>query len=271
MATAAKVFRSRRVNYLVLSNTEGSILYGVLVTKFRLDQLHWALLYADGRTMIFGWQPPEQPDAFRGVALDLGRLAFGPVPEDRRAPRQGPQWPHEPRDFWQNYWWGLPERPLAASEGRFYLIDHQLHKGPWLGLVTSLWRLDRWLAPAGTAAVIPGSVSLPAALAAYFKEPRQRFMQRGKDNRPFLVGVDSGPPADPVLAVRAGRRAVATSPEDASSYLLVADAYHSLWEDQEQAARVNRRARRAAVISGDEAGGSMLDRQALRQIQFATA
>ena len=54
--------------------------------------------------------------------------------------------PSEPLDFWQRYWLGPPERPLAASEGRFYLQSFEMAAQPWFALMLNSWRVDRWLA-----------------------------------------------------------------------------------------------------------------------------
>src|SRR5262249_2818627 len=49
-----------------------------------------------------------------------------------------------------------------------------------------------------------------------------------------LVPQEMGPPAAPVLAVRAARRAMASNPQDPNAYKLLADAYDYLWKSQER-------------------------------------
>jgi tetratricopeptide (TPR) repeat protein len=70
-------------------------------------------------------------------------------------------------------------------------------------------------------------------------------------NQLFLVQ-DTGPSAALVLAVRAGRRAVAANPEDANAYRELGLAYRRLWENQEVLSHYSRL-------------------QQLRQIQAVTA
>jgi tetratricopeptide (TPR) repeat protein len=48
-----------------------------------------------------------------------------------------------------------------------------------------------------------------------------------------MAGKDFGPPAAPLLAVRAARRAVLESSNSASAYFRLATAYRALWQEQE--------------------------------------
>jgi hypothetical protein len=252
-----EIFQNHKINFVVLKTTDADIVQGALFAKLWRDSRNWPLLYADGRTMVFGWRAPGQPDLFRGQAVDFNKLAFGKVPENRQAPSRAPDPPQGPRGFWLTYWLGPPERPLAASEGRFYVQDFDLAGQAWFDLIQSWKRLDpwpdRWLGPVGLAAVIPGSVSGPAALATAVAEPR-------------LFLVDNGPPGDPVMAVRAARRAIAASPDESSNYLLLAAGYQTLWARQEQ-----RWLRRPPGGPESLRAVNVLDRQTLRQIQVTAA
>src|SRR5262249_9101596 len=98
-----------------------------IANRLTLEPLRWVRLYADGRTAVFGWRDPQQQrDPFRGLEPDYDRMAFGKVPEARRAPPQAPVPPDGPPNLWQRYAAGRPPPPLAASEARSYFIDYAL-------------------------------------------------------------------------------------------------------------------------------------------------
>jgi tetratricopeptide (TPR) repeat protein len=147
-----------------------------------------------------------------------------------------------------------------------YLQDYQLRSDPWWRLILLLGRLDRWLGPAGLAGVVPGTVSAPVTAAVMIAEPRQYLRDQAPDGHVFLRGADLGPPANPVLMVRASRRAAAASPADADAYSLLGEAYHVLWQQQEQP-WVNRRPQEPESFLQLD----LLDRQTIRLIQWITA
>jgi len=265
-----QVFQDQGVNYLVLTglNKNTNVLTSELALTWWLSGASWAPLYADGRTIVLGWIEPGPRDRFAGLEVDLSRLAFGPVPEDRRAPLAGPEAPREPPGFWLDYWVGPPPVPLAEASALQCFRLYQIAAQRWYLPYLSAWQLARWHEAVASSAAIPGSVSGPAAAAASTTLPRgllqQRFQQLG--GRPFLKPADIGPPAAAVLAVRNARRAVAESPIDANSQLILAEAVQTLWKGQELFWAPRQ-------TSGPQAFAEInfLDRQTLRLLQYLAA
>src|SRR5439155_9177357 len=75
----------------------------------------------------------------------------------------------------------------------------------------------------------------------------------------FLRDKSYGPAAAPILAVRAARRAIADNPEHAAAFATLADAYATLWEEQEE------------HWVGRSSAAQEFPRQKLRKIQLLTA
>src|SRR5947207_2752439 len=96
------------------------------------------------------------------------------------------------------------------------------------------------------AAYRPGGQPTPAQLAFV-----QRFYHA------FLENHDKGPPAAPLLSVRAARRAIAADPDDGNAYLRLAEAYRGQLQGTEE--------KKWAT------SGGLARFAALRQIQMATA
>jgi len=262
-----EVFRARGINYVVLTAVDKKPLLSELAVSFWLSQASWVPLYADGRTVIFGWIEPGPRDQFAGLEWDLNRLAFGPVAEDRRAPLEAPEPPPEPPGFWLQYWLGPPPEPLAAATARQCLELYQNVAQRWVQAYLPAWQVACWPGPIGTAGIIPGSVSGPAAAAALVRLPQNVLLYRDRQGRGFLRPKESGPPGAAVVAVRSARRAVAASPADPGSQLVLADAVQNLWKRQEQ-----------YWVPWQPIGGPAsfqevrpLDRQTLRMVQFLTA
>jgi tetratricopeptide (TPR) repeat protein len=261
------IFRARDINYVVLTGGQSERALALLALSLWLNRPDWAPLYTDGRTSIFAWKVGGPTDRFAGIELDFNREAFGRVPEDRRAPLQGPELPEEPPGFWLRYWVGRPIEPLAALTSRHTIQIYQLLAQSWIQAYFPAWQVLSWAGPVGTTAVVPGSVAGPAATAGFVHLPRDMLLYKNRLGQTFLRPQDYGPPGAPILAVRDARRAVAASPQEPNSHLSVADGYQALWKNQEQH-WVPRQPLGGPVAFADV---QLLDRQTIRQIQLTTA
>jgi tetratricopeptide (TPR) repeat protein len=219
------------------------------------DWAEWRVVYLDGRTTIFCWEDPQAESAAlkRGERpregsegpprLDLHALAFGPDPE--KAPEQSLVEP-QAQTFWTRFLDGPPSRPLDADKSVGYQNYFE---------TISAMSFRRTLA---SSAVAAWDAPIPSNAAALLRT---------------LVGVQPGPyfdrfsidrnlcsAAPSILAVRAARRAVAASPDNASVYATLAQSYLLLWGRQEHQWQPTLRPEQGP-----------LTRLKLRQVQVATA
>jgi hypothetical protein len=247
------VLRNHHVGIVIVHDREPQRLFDVLPRLAR-DRLRWTLLYVAGDAVLAGWNKARPPPAFVALAFDPDRLAFGPQDERSRrelpaAPEQGlaklPVPPDLREDFW-DFWVRVIRPPLpptwesaAASVYLHYFDDYE----PWHGqqrLHTSLRAFAATLAglPALPDATSPPTFPLAAPQVAaplllsgnLLRSPgdaAQRFLVRDQLG-PFFARVVERPPALPLLAIRAGRRAVAVNPEDANAWLRLGQAYLDL-------------------------------------------
>jgi tetratricopeptide (TPR) repeat protein len=185
----------------------------------------WTLLEIDGQASIVGWRdgdrrlPPGVP------VFDAERLAFTESSETQReqavppAPGQGPG--RDPRgdDFWSHF--GKPIAPSPwQAESAWTLLQYFEARAPY----EAQKRLHRglsWTAfLAGLPALPTGSLEGLLRLAVHVElapvDP-QDFAEQPQ--------FQQQPPALPLLAVRAARRALADNPDDANAYLHLGRAY----------------------------------------------
>ncbi len=197
----------------------------LLAQRFWLEPERWPYLYGDGRTMVFGWNPGK-PDRFAGETVDWNAAAFGRVPEEQRCPADGQLAPPM-ENFWTWYSQGQSSPPLDVNEAELDQLYFQFFAQTWARPSIHAWQICSLSAAAGLGAAVPWSVSAPAAWMS-FDEPilKGAYLAR-------LRAVDAGPPAAPLLMVRAARRAVARAPDSPEGYFSLAQACRNLWENQE--------------------------------------
>ncbi len=114
----------------------------------------------------------------------------------------------------------------------------------------------RWAEPAGLG---PLTVTIPYARITMENIPGRMYVKR-LNGQPFLRSRDFGPPAAPLLMIRAVRRAVAASPGDPRVYRILSDALKDL---------LNRQEDYWANYTRDPCANGT--RHAMRQIQIMTA
>jgi hypothetical protein len=176
----------------------------------------WELLRIDGQAVIFAWQgAPLAPPA--SLAFNAERAAFV-RPKEAIAPPPPDEVPTlaEPRPWWQRYLHGYPESTWEAEAAAVYLRlfedgePSQFRK-----------QRERVLArhAAGLAGLPASSGGIPSIVALTM---RMIFADL------FVPDLLERPPALPLLAVRAARRALASQPEQARAWLVLAQAYLAL-------------------------------------------
>jgi hypothetical protein len=255
------IFRQRNISHVIVGGGEPD---WIALTQPLWQQPHtWVLLYADGRTSIFGWRAKDEGDAKRleRNRVDFDALAFGPdIPAERQAPEKAPPvpsaWP-----WWRHYTEAVPPRPLAADMSRtcrayfFTMAQAEAHR--LRAMLHDLRKMAAWAMPvlaSGAGGGLPSTLySLPWTL----RLPPNNILYRFEDDRLYGVirPVEIGPAGALTLASREARRGIAANPNDVVGYAALADAY-----------RASQELERAWL--GGTRGGWMYQ---LRLVQIATA
>lgn len=221
-----KVFRneSHPVGHVVITEPSQARTLPVVLGLWR-DAEHWIPIYTDGRTSILAWADGLSPAA-RAAAesrrIDVSKLAFGgSVPASESAPAAAPE-AGQRRSPWSTYMYGPAPRALSADEASFYLNLDSMMPFAWQPFADFAWR---FLVPAG-ASVAGTDAAIPAwSMAAIPPGINVGVLAQGQ----FVE-----PPSAALLAVRAARRAIQESPDNADGYLLLAEAYNRLSATQER-------------------------------------
>lgn len=227
----AEYFRTQGIDHLIVTNLQDKR-NQQLAQMLWLEASSWTELYADGRALVFGWHGAPKPDKFIPLRYDRDLLAFGPVPLLQRPPKQGVDYVEKEPLFWDRYAQGLPMPPLASQEAQQHLYRYRLMAQHWQIPWQVAWTHSSWFAVAGLGASAPGSVLGPATLAVVVQLPGKVFALSRSDGSPFLSASDVGPPADLILALRGIRRALADSGSDPRIYVLLAQTYQLVREQE---------------------------------------
>jgi hypothetical protein len=262
-------FQDRDISHVIVYEPVRTSKSGVVVahllgnTFLNPGAPHWTLLYQDGRTTIFGWDPRTEAGAerFAAVKSDVKQAAFGPQQEqagrEGEAPAEPAKQPPLARSWLGEYLVGQPPHPLEADEASAHLAAFDGSKGRYLESNLKVWRAGyatatiggaTWSAPGGGG---PAATAVSAALTAFRGRLAELVLPNDQGQMPapgkpmnlqqrvegalrnFLAGsqlqsfqgLDQGEPARAVLAVRAARRAIRRNPEDAAAYLTLYQAY----------------------------------------------
>jgi tetratricopeptide (TPR) repeat protein len=133
-----KAFRLHGINYLVLTGMPQDEDALRIANRLWLEPRRWVPLHEDGRTSVFGWRDPQlavDVNPFEKEAVDVMRLAFGPVAAEDQSPAGGAEPVAGPIGFWEGYLWG-PQPPgpsLGAASlygGRHELAMQRIKGGP---------------------------------------------------------------------------------------------------------------------------------------------
>lgn len=234
--------RSEGIDHIFVYDRDRERLSAVL-SGLVVDAEQWPLLFQEGDLAIFGWRDPDRlgsADRFRGLQVDLNRLAFHPT-EDKKAPGETAETQSLSRDWWDDFCKAASPRSLDRDEALMYLLHAEA-----LQRLSSLhhqrgWENSQAAAVVGAAPswVFP-SAWIDAAIRLALIWP-QAHDEGGRAARPAPLGRmvaalqrryawqrDDVPPALYYLAIRAARRAGAANPEDATAYLLLGESYLGL-------------------------------------------
>jgi hypothetical protein len=174
----------------------------------------WELLRVDGQAVIVAWQgagigtPATLAFNPERAAFVHATEALPPVASD-----EIPTLP-EPRSWWQRYLHGYPEPTWEARAGLIYLSLFQDRGGLQLRQQRQRVLARHSAGLAGLPALSSGGV--PAIVA---------MTMRAVFDDLFVPDLMERPPALPLLAIRAARRAIAEQPEQGRAWLVLAEAY----------------------------------------------
>jgi len=223
-----QVLRFHGIRYIVLFDPDRGRLASALQRLAR-DSTEWELCSVDGQALLVRWNDPEKAKPAGEGRLDADRLAFGA--EEEAAPGRDPDHAPVSRTWWSAFW--QPVRPTAweAVTAAVYLRLFE-ERAPFESRQMRA-RLCR------SAASLVGLEALPA-----LHVPAQ-----------FLSPSDRSSPALLLLAIRAGRRALAVNAEDAGTWVVLGRTYLTL----------------GAVTGEGDQGGPHAPLPRLRHVQAVTA
>jgi hypothetical protein len=204
-----------------------------------LGGAEWELLALEGGAAVFGRRTAEARWKRAPQSYDTRRLAYHPDKQRRAppAPARPPQRPGPLAAFWRG-----DERSADREEAALHLIsfDHAAERtrlelgAQWLlaqagGLLGCSVPATDWTVTATAVAVrLSLTPLLPSSQESGIRSQETAAPgQQAADGvfAGFVARRDQGPAEVLLLAVRAGRRALAANPDDAGALLLLGEAY----------------------------------------------
>jgi hypothetical protein len=183
----------------------------------------WDLLRVDGQAVIVAAKG-ELPS----LRFEAQRLAFSRTDEEALPPAPGEGPPHLDT---ARPWWGL--MPASLSGSSWEAPAAAVYLRLFDDSAADHLRQQRVPVLARHAAGLAALPALPAGTAATAVAVAGRLTLGDF----FLPDLFERPPALPLLAVRAARRAVAAHPQDAAAWLVLAQAYLALARTTPEASR----------------------------------
>jgi hypothetical protein len=200
------------VDYVVVTNVMRNTIHRLAGVASWIEPTRWPWLYGDGRTLIFGWNDSGKDSPLNRETLSLGKLAFGPVPPEERAPGTGAALPEGDLNFWDAYLTGTAGPSLALDTAEQFQLYHKFFSDQLQQTCQRLAHGTIFHGPMAMNVAAPASVTLPGVLFA-------------DGLRTFRLGMPVyGPPSAPVLMMRNVRRALAENPYEAPAYEVFANA-----------------------------------------------
>jgi hypothetical protein len=216
-----QVFRERSITHLILFDPDPQLLLATM-SRLNRNSRDWVLLHVDGQAVLFGWRQSKRPTTSLALAdriFDADELAFGRQGKEEvwalpPAPGEGPgRGPHRPR------WWEHDGKPNSLPAWEHAAANVYLRLFEDAAAAQRQEALKRgWNAYAAGLTALPAQTNSPLSIAL------------GMVFR-FPPGLGERPPALPLLAIRATRRALAENPDDAGAYLRLAHAYRMLRDE----------------------------------------
>jgi len=226
-ASWQQVFREHHIDHVILYDPEP------LRLRDGFDQLSrnprgWKLLSVSGQANVFGWLSAETAPALaRFPSSDdaAAQLAYGPAHQgDPVTLAEVPDYVPESTRRWNGAWaaFGKGRRPTWESTAADTCMRYYENRSPLDQ--ARIRSYAQGIYGAGlTGVMAPGpAIAMPAS--SLILRERLRDMKS-----PVFFGDNLGRPAEwPLLAVRAGRRALVENPDDANAYLRLGQAYSAL-------------------------------------------
>ncbi len=225
------VFTRHDIRHIALTNF-GSDSKGIRL-RYLANADEWRILHGDSRQMVFSWAGPNERWPVNTGIDDLNREAFGKVPASLKPPAEGaptPLTPNWPTLFLE----GVGGRPTSISEADLFLSRFELARECTGRMVQYEGRRnpepDKVLLFKAKA-IVQGLGMLHGCPGAgtTFSYSLMSALQFSA----FVQG-EFGPPALPILALRAARRAVAENPRDANAYTALHRTSEFLRQNQEE-------------------------------------
>ncbi|QJX00664.1 hypothetical protein FTUN_8296 [Frigoriglobus tundricola] len=214
------ILRARSVSHLIL-HSGGDAPTEQVATQLAGAPDEWVLLYLRGRTAVFGWRDPEArsaSDRYAAARVSIEHRAFVPGANDR-APLSVTSAETGNRQWARAFREPPPAQPQDQAEAAYYLAQFDGSRAVYDARNRTKWLASQNASLLGMLAAplpAPGPVAAPIG---------QWAVGVPGDYATFAAAQDDGPLGALVLAVRAARRAVQASPEDAKSYFLLGEAY----------------------------------------------
>jgi tetratricopeptide (TPR) repeat protein len=199
------------IGCILLYDSEFERLAGSLGTAIATG---WGLLSIDGQTVVFGRGKMVAP----ALGLDFERAAFAVTEDDRFpvAPDRGTVLRDSARRWWQRY---LEQSSGSSWDGYAAAVYLQLFEyGFGRQQIEPMRLLAHWSSELMGLPTCSGGSAAPAAIVAFRLAARSALISE----------LEERPPALPLLAVRAARRAVDAHADDAGAWRTLARAYLSL-------------------------------------------
>lgn len=219
------------IRHVVLTNFTGE------KTNIRLQYLlsanDWRFRFGDNRHLVFTWAGPNQTWPVDTVIADMNRQAFGKVPASQKPVADGPTEPQTP-NWLTLYLEGVAGRPTSITETDLFMARYELARESTGRMVqyegrknaemddVMKFKLKAYFVGLGVLHGAPGSGTILG------------FSIGLSLHNNTLLQTENGPPALPVLAMRAARRAVAENPRDANGYTALHRANEFLRQNQEE-------------------------------------
>jgi hypothetical protein len=230
------VLREHGVSVMVLADRDPERLFEML-HHLAADPERWFLLHVAGQALIAGWNEARPPGGFARLAFDPDGLAFGRQDAHAQhelpaAPRYGPEQLPPRREFWGRVTDPPPPPAWESAAATVYLryFDESETRQSREQLVRSLSTCATSLAglPARPSAVWGAALQVSTSHhLLLLHDAAPRFLVR-RQLGPYFAALVERPPALPLLAVRAARRAVAANPADSVAWLRLGQAYLAL-------------------------------------------
>jgi hypothetical protein len=229
--TYARLMLDLGMDYVVLSGCDHNVQTKRLADGL-LHQPFWTTLYVDGRTAIFGLNP-DYPTTMRFEAMKLDLWHLVPpkgkpanLPQLSFDPQRVPPVPTGPQGSWGQFFNGPPEPSLSLFEAEQFRILFDIEaRGMHFRYINAL------LGMLGVAPIMAGEIHLGGP---EITDPQGKKFRKNALRAPYL-----GPPAAPLLCVRASRNAVVDSPYYFSSYMQLVGTTYLVKAQEDHWAQIN--------------------------------